>query len=76
MVVWYVCDKVLPYIEAEHCLGMWKDRVLQSEFRDNAIKMRIASEEELATISKAWGDFPSTQDAWYTVVHGEMICTK
>ena len=55
---------------------MWKDRVLQSDFKENAIKMGLASEEDIKRISDAWGDFPSTQDAWHMVVHGEIICTK
>jgi ubiquinone/menaquinone biosynthesis C-methylase UbiE len=57
-------------------VGMWKDRVLNSDFKTNAIKMGIATEDDLKRISKAWGDFASTEDAWFTVVHSEMLCTK
>jgi hypothetical protein len=57
-------------------LGMWKDRVLESEFKDNAIKMGLASDDDLKRISKAWAEFPSNPDAWYTIVHGELIATK
>jgi hypothetical protein len=52
---------------------MWADRVLQSEFHDNCIKMGLATEEKLQRISETWRKFAITEDAWYTVVHGELI---
>lgn len=35
--------------------------------------MGLATEETLQSISKAWSSFVTTEDAWYTVVHGELI---
>jgi hypothetical protein len=61
---------------SDFLIGMWKDRVLTSNFRDNALKMGIASEDDLKQISDGWAVFPSIQDAVYTVIHGEMIITK
>jgi hypothetical protein len=55
---------------------MWRDRVLQSHFKTNAIKFGGVTEEEIQRISEAWGEFATTQDAWYTVVNGEMIARK
>jgi hypothetical protein len=54
---------------------MWKERVLQSQFKENAMKFGLATEADLQRISEAWGKFITTQDAWYTVVNGEMIAT-
>jgi hypothetical protein len=52
---------------------MWADRVLLSDFHDNCIKMGLAKEEDLQRLSEVWKEFPKTQDAWYTVVNGELI---
>ena len=76
MVVRYVKLSLLHFSSIKPHLGMWKDRVLQSDFKENAIKMGLASDEDIKRISDAWRDFPSTQDAWHMVVHGEVICTK
>ncbi|KAL6885683.1 putative ubiE/COQ5 methyltransferase [Trichoderma evansii] len=53
--------------------GMWKKRVLKSGFAENALKLGFASQQDLERISEAWGRFSSTKDAWFTVVHGEVI---
>jgi hypothetical protein len=76
MVVWYVLDLFPPFFVAKVHPGMWKDRVLQSDFKDNALKMGFATEEDLKRMSDAWRDFPSIQDACYMVVHGEMVLSK
>ncbi len=55
---------------------MWADRVLVSEFKENATKLGIATLGDLQRISDAFKAFSITQDAWYTVVHGELIAYK
>jgi hypothetical protein len=57
-------------------IGMWADRILKSDFKENALKTGVTTEEELGRISEAWKRFITTKDAWYTVVNGAMICTK
>jgi hypothetical protein len=53
---------------------MWADRLLLSDFKDNAIKHGLSTEDELRQISDAFRKFPSTPDAWYTVVNASVIC--
>jgi hypothetical protein len=54
-------------------IGMWADRVIQSEFHDNCIKFGLATDDQLQHISKAWTRHAVTEDAWYAIIHGEVI---
>jgi ubiquinone/menaquinone biosynthesis C-methylase UbiE len=56
--------------------GMWADRIVNSEFKTNGINMGITTEEELVRISKVWTDFAEDEDAWFTVLHGELLYKK
>ncbi len=53
---------------------MWADRLLLSDFKENALKHGLSTGDELRDISDAFRKFPSTPDAWYTVVNASMIC--
>jgi hypothetical protein len=57
-------------------IGMWADRVLVSEFKENALKFGFATEEELQKIADAFKEFMVSEDAWFTVVQGELIAYK
>lgn len=50
------------------------DRVLQSRFADCAAAAGITA-EELGTMSAAWRDWGAHPDAWFTMVHGEILAT-
>jgi ubiquinone/menaquinone biosynthesis C-methylase UbiE len=56
--------------------GMWSERVLASDYKLNALRTGLTSEEELQRISEAFGKFAKEEDAVYIVVHGEIICRK
>jgi ubiquinone/menaquinone biosynthesis C-methylase UbiE len=56
--------------------GMWAERILASDYKANALKTGLTSEEELVRISEAFKIFAKTQDAVFIVVHGEVVCTK
>lgn len=62
--------------ELDFWCGMWAERVLKSDFKDNAIKFEASTLDELEQISTAWDKFRKTEDAWAAVSHGEMICHK
>jgi hypothetical protein len=55
---------------------MWASRVLESKFKETAIKAGVTTEEELKTISEAFTEFAKDQDGWFTVVNGEVVCRK
>jgi hypothetical protein len=53
---------------------MWADRMLLSDFKENAINHALSTEDELKKISDAFRSFASIENAWYTVVNGTLIC--
>jgi ubiquinone/menaquinone biosynthesis C-methylase UbiE len=56
--------------------GLWADRVQESGFRKNAVESGLATAEELEELRKGWLGFKEEQDAWFTLVHGEILMRK
>jgi len=54
--------------------GLWADRLVQSNFAPTAIKNGIATMDEIKVASKAWRDWAAANDAWFGVLHGEVVC--
>jgi len=54
--------------------GMWKDRILASAFATQLLEERRATQQDLEAISAAWQTWAGDPDAWFTVLHGELIC--
>ncbi|MET8158111.1 methyltransferase domain-containing protein [Sphaerisporangium sp. NPDC005289] len=53
--------------------GLWAERVVASAFADHALAYG-ATRSDLQRISEAWQEWGTHEDAWFTVVHGEIIC--
>ncbi len=53
--------------------GMWADRILQSDLARQLVREERADEAELHTISQAWRRFAADDDAWFTLLHGEIL---
>jgi ubiquinone/menaquinone biosynthesis C-methylase UbiE len=53
----------------------WAERVTQSSFADQAKAGGFADEDELERLAKAWRTWGTASDAWFAVVHGEILCT-
>ena len=51
----------------------WPDRVTQSHLAEQAVAGGHASHDELARIADAWRAWAANPDAWFTVVHGEIL---
>ena len=52
----------------------WADRLRQSTFGHQAVEQGLSTSAELAELAQAWlrlGQFP---DAWFSVLHGEILC--
>ena len=52
----------------------WAERVTASSFAEQVREQGLATAEELEVLAgewRAWGEAP---DAWFTIVHGEVIC--
>ncbi|OPC77447.1 SAM-dependent methyltransferase [Embleya scabrispora] len=56
--------------------GLWADRTLASAYADRAVDGGHATPDELHTISDAWREWGSREDAWFSVQHGEILCRK
>lgn len=54
--------------------GMWADRVVGSALADQAVARGLASGAELEEIAQAWRRWAASDDGWFTVVHGEVLC--
>lgn len=54
---------------------MWRDRIIQSAMADQAREQGWASHADLERLSAGWQRFADHPDGWFTVLHGEILCT-
>ncbi|MGL5864279.1 MAG: methyltransferase domain-containing protein [Dermatophilaceae bacterium] len=54
---------------------MWSERIVDSAIAGQAIAGGHADRAELRSISQAWQQWAADDDGWFTVLHGEIICT-
>ena len=55
--------------------GMWADRVIGSALAEQAVQRGLASKADLEEIAQAWRRWAAAGDGWFTMVHGEVVCT-
>lgn len=53
--------------------GLWAERCLHSAFGEQAVSYGLASGEELQAFAAAWRSWASHPDAFFAVLHGEVI---
>ncbi|KAK7063674.1 class I SAM-dependent methyltransferase [Favolaschia claudopus] len=54
----------------------WADRVRLSTFASSALEYGFATEENLEEMSSAWKTWGEQPDAWFALLHGEILCRK
>ena len=54
--------------------GLWADRMTDSAIARQAVTEGLATEEELRGIADGWRRWATHPDAWYVVLHGEILC--
>lgn len=59
--------------EREWWAGLWADRVLESALAEQAVSGGYASPDDLERLSAAWRQWASHSDAWFAVLHGEVL---
>ena len=69
--VWNFSDAV----DREWWGSMWEARVLQSAFAGDAAAKGFATQEQLATISRAWREWADSETGWLAMPHGEILAT-
>ncbi|MFF1374935.1 methyltransferase domain-containing protein [Streptomyces sp. NPDC058308] len=56
--------------------GLWADRTLASAYAEQAVAGGHADPEQLRDVAAAWREWGTHEDAWFTVLHGEILCRK
>ncbi|EFL03559.1 2-heptaprenyl-1,4-naphthoquinone methyltransferase [Streptomyces sp. SPB78] len=54
--------------------GLWADRTLASAYAERATSGGHADAAGLEAISAAWREWGGSPDAWFGVLHGEILC--
>jgi ubiquinone/menaquinone biosynthesis C-methylase UbiE len=52
---------------------LWADRVTESAFATQALDYGLATAQELSEIGAAWRAWSQAPDAWFAVLHGELL---
>jgi SAM-dependent methyltransferase len=62
--------------EREWWSGIWAERVVVSRLGQQAVERGLATNEELREIAAGWREWSATADAWFAILHGEILCTS
>ena len=54
--------------------GSWAQRALESGTADEALASGAATRADLERISAAWREWAASEDGWFTILHGEVLC--
>ena len=55
--------------------GLWADRTTTSSYAAQATAGGHTTPEELSRIAEAWRTWGASDDAWFAVLHGEILAT-
>ncbi|MBP2323087.1 ubiquinone/menaquinone biosynthesis C-methylase UbiE [Kibdelosporangium banguiense] len=61
--------------EREWWGGMWADRILHTAIAEHAVEYGYATPADLERISAGWREWSADRDAWFTITHGEILCS-
>jgi ubiquinone/menaquinone biosynthesis C-methylase UbiE len=53
---------------------LWADRITNSAIGDQAEREGFATRADLGTMAAAWRAWAADPDAWFAVLHGEIVC--
>ena len=56
--------------------GLWAERTVASSFAKTAIDGKFATNADLEKIADVWRKWGEQEDAWFSVLHGEVIGCK
>ncbi len=54
--------------------GLWAERVTCSALAAQLVGSGLATDHELADIADAWRAWAADPDAWFALLHGEILC--
>jgi SAM-dependent methyltransferase len=54
--------------------GTWAERTERSDTARQAVASGAATEADLRRLAQGWRDWIASEDGWFSVVHGEILC--
>lgn len=54
----------------------WAERLVKSDFGQHAAAHGFSDTDELQDLADGWRVWAARDDAWFTVLHGEVLCTN
>ncbi len=54
--------------------GLWAERVTHSALGEQAVESGRATRRQLLEIAMAWNRWAASDDGWFAVIHGEVLC--
>ena len=55
--------------------GMWAERIVASDLSRQLVASGAASTDDLERLSAAWRDWAASPDGWFSLLHGEVLCS-
>ncbi|HEX4064313.1 MAG TPA: methyltransferase domain-containing protein [Streptosporangiaceae bacterium] len=52
----------------------WAERLTDSPFGDRAVEQGLATRADLARLAGAWRRWAASEDGWFLIPHGEILC--
>jgi ubiquinone/menaquinone biosynthesis C-methylase UbiE len=52
----------------------WAERLSHSDFAHQAVQRGLSTQSELTQLAAGWRRWGQLPDAWFSVVHGEILC--
>ncbi len=53
---------------------MQADRIVASRIAGEAVDRGLARADELLEMAAGWRAWAATEDGWFAVLHGELLC--
>ncbi|KAL9028254.1 MAG: hypothetical protein Q9196_003352 [Gyalolechia fulgens] len=54
--------------------NVWSDRILHSPWAKSVLEGGHATQSDLDRLAEAWRTWGATEDGWYGIMHGEVLC--
>ena len=51
----------------------WAERLVESSFGRQAVDRGLANDAEIAQLAQGWRDWSTRSEAWFAILHGEII---
>ncbi len=56
--------------------ALWAERVRHSAFADRALEHGLATASDLERLAGAWRRWAASEDGWFLIPHGEVLCWR